>query len=399
MLALTPRAAGAGAGPPAGGAGGCACARGRLLPQDFLSAVEDAENQFVVPGRLSPVPSSAPSPAADPRPLRPLAAQLGHQPGKAPGLRPLAGQREQPTGCWGPPARGAAPQDELDNDLFLAACMELEGPELLAGAAPLPPARWEQPPRIRLGQESLQEAPKKLRVGEELVSRGSGGLKDRQDPLPTPQAAPTPKLVLRPSAAGAGPPLPLGKPGSSWGSVPTPGGPTPRPFQVSPCQPGASNSSVGLRVPQTPLAQAPRQSCPPPRLPPRLPPNPPTLMSCVEPPPRQPPPPAPGNLQTPVVTNHLVQLVTAASEAPRAAPQLPPRGKTRRFPGPAGILPQQVGAGDGMGWDGAGAAGEEMPNLDLCLSPISVLGSCRRRFSFLLPTLQLTGLWRSHGRR
>ncbi|XP_019327471.1 PREDICTED: uncharacterized protein C17orf53 homolog [Aptenodytes forsteri] len=64
-------------------------------------------------------------------------------------------------------------------------------------------------------------------------------------------------------------------------------------------------------------------------------------MSCVEPPPRQPLRPAPGSLQTPVVTNHLVQLVTAASKAPRAAPRLPPQGKTRRFPGPAGILPQQ----------------------------------------------------------
>lgn len=64
-------------------------------------------------------------------------------------------------------------------------------------------------------------------------------------------------------------------------------------------------------------------------------------MSCVEPPPKQPLRPAPGSLQTPVVTNHLVQLVTAASKAPGAAPRLPPQGKTRRFPGPAGILPQQ----------------------------------------------------------
>ncbi|XP_009980541.1 PREDICTED: uncharacterized protein C17orf53 homolog, partial [Tauraco erythrolophus] len=55
----------------------------------------------------------------------------------------------------------------------------------------------------------------------------------------------------------------------------------------------------------------------------------------------QPPRPAPGSLQTPVVTNHLVQLVTAASKAPGATPSLPPQGKTRRFPGPAGILPQQ----------------------------------------------------------
>lgn len=320
--------------------------------------MEDAENQFVVPGRLSPgggpLPPSVPSPAPGLQPLRPRGPQLGHRSGNPHGLRPLTGQGEQPTGCQGPQVGGAAPQDELDNDLFLAACMELEGPELLggAGAARPPPGRWEKPPRIRMGQESPQEQapPKKLRVGEELVSLVSGGLEARQDPLPAPQAAPTPKLVLRPSAAGAcppGPPTPQGKPGGPRGSVPAPQGPSPRPFQASPCQPGASSSSMGLRVPRTPTAQTPGQSYPLPRLPPA---NPPALMTCVEPPPREPLRPAPGSLQTPVVTNHLVQLVTAASKAPGAAPRLPPQGKTRRFPGPAGILPQQVGAGGGRSW-------------------------------------------------
>ncbi|KAM9255135.1 homologous recombination OB-fold protein [Cariama cristata] len=320
-------------------------ADGDLADEDFLSAVEDAENQFVVPGRLSlgdgPVPPCV-------QPLCPLVPQFGHCSGKPPSLRPLAGQGERPVGCRGPPAQGVAPQDELDNDLFLAACMELEGPELPAGsgAARPPPRQWEKPPQTGTGQETPQEwaAPKKLRVEEGLVSPGSRGVEDRQDPLPTPRAAPTPKLLLRPSTAGAcppGPPTPLGKPGSSWGSVPAPGGPALRPFQASPCQPGASSSSAGLRVPQTPTVQAPQQSCPPPRLPPRLPANPPALMSCVEPPPKQPLRPATGSLQTPVVTNHLVQLVTAASKAPGAAPRLPPQRKTRRFPGPAGILPQQ----------------------------------------------------------
>uniref|UniRef100_A0A8C3JGM6 Homologous recombination factor with OB-fold n=1 Tax=Calidris pygmaea TaxID=425635 RepID=A0A8C3JGM6_9CHAR len=291
-----------------------------LLPQDFLSAVEDTENQFTVPS-----PVHLPVPALGQQPLRLLGCQLGHHPSKPPSLRPLAGQGEQPVGYRGPPARGAAPQDEMDNDLFLAACMELEGPE--------PPARARQ--------ESPQEwvAPKKLRVGEELVSPSSGGVLDRQHPMPTLQAAP--KLVLRPSTASACPPrspTPLGKPGGSCGSVPTPSVSAPRPFQASPCLPGASSSSVGLRVPRPSMVQAPRQSCPPPQLPPT---NPPALMSCVEPALRQPSRPALANLQTPVVTNHLVQLVTAASKAPRAAPQLPPQGKTRRFPGPAGILPQQ----------------------------------------------------------
>ncbi|KAM6399441.1 homologous recombination OB-fold protein [Rhynochetos jubatus] len=312
-------------------------ADGDLADEDFLSAVEDAENRFAVPGRVSP--GAAPLPRS-PQPLRPLAPQLGHRPGNPPALRPLAGRGEHPAGCRGPPAPGAAPQDELDNDLFLAACMELEGPEVPAGAGAAP-GQWEKPPGMSVGQETPQERapPKKPRVGEELVPPGSEGPEDRQDPLPTPPPAPAPKLVLRPSTAGAcppRPPTPLGKPGGSWGSVPPPGPPSPRPFQASPCQPGASSSSAGLRMPR-----APRQSCPPPRLPPRLPPNPPALLSCVEPPGRQPARPAPGSLQTPVVTNHLVQLVTAASKAPGAAPRLPLHRKARRFPGPAGILPQQ----------------------------------------------------------
>ncbi|KAM6042008.1 homologous recombination OB-fold protein [Chlamydotis macqueenii] len=316
-------------------------ADGDLEDEDFLSAVEDAENRFVIPGRLSPSLSPAPSL----QPLRLLGPPLAHRSGKAPGLRPLAGQGERHAGCPGPPAGGSAPQDELDNDLFLAACMELEGPETAAGAGAVrpPPSQWEKPPQMRTGQKSPPERapPKKLRVGEGLVSPGPGGVQDRQDPLPTPQAAPAPKLVLRPSAAGAcppAPPTPLGKPGSSWGSSPAPGGPAPRPFQASPCQPGASSSSAGPRVPRTPTAQGPRQSCPPPRLPPA---DPSASLSCAEPLPRQAPRPALGSLQTPVVTNHLVQLVTAASKAPGAAPRLPAQGKTRRFPGPAGILPQQ----------------------------------------------------------
>ncbi|KAM6334130.1 uncharacterized protein FN964_014042 isoform 3-T4 [Alca torda] len=313
-------------------------ADGDLADEDFLSAVEDAENQFT-----APAPIHGPHPAPGQQPLHPLGPQLSYRSGNPPSLRPLTRQGEQPMGCQGALARGAAPQDELDNDLFLAACMELEGPELPAGtgAAWPGPGRWEKPPQTHTGQESPQEraAPKKLRVGEELVSPGSRGVEGRQDPLPTPQAAP--KLVLRPSTASAcppGPPTPLGKPGGLCGFVPTPGGPALRPFQASPCQPGASGSSVGLRMPRTPMAQAPRQSYPLPQRPPT---NPPALMSCVEPVPRQPPRPALPSLQTPVVTNHLVQLVTAASKAPGATPRLPPQGKTRRFPGPAGILPQQ----------------------------------------------------------
>lgn len=47
-------------------------------------------------------------------------------------------------------------------------------------------------------------------------------------------------------------------------------------------------------------------------------------------------------LQTPIVTNHLVQLVSAASRTPQQPTRTATHTKTRRFPGPAGILPHQV---------------------------------------------------------
>ncbi|ELK14160.1 hypothetical protein PAL_GLEAN10004232 [Pteropus alecto] len=46
-------------------------------------------------------------------------------------------------------------------------------------------------------------------------------------------------------------------------------------------------------------------------------------------------------LQTPIVTNHLVQLVTAANRTPQQPTRTATHTKTRRFPGPAGILPHQ----------------------------------------------------------
>ncbi|XP_062364096.1 homologous recombination OB-fold protein isoform X3 [Cinclus cinclus] len=294
---------------------------GELEDEDFLSAVEDAENQFVIPGHSS---SS----------IVPVLPSKAH-PSKAPTLRPLPGQGEHPVGLRDPPCWGAAPQDELDNDLFLAACRELEGPQGPV-VSPVPPEHSQKPPWKCPGKENTQECgiPKKLRVGEELVP-GSRQLQDRQGPLPSP------KLVLRPSTAGACAPRPppsLGEPGSSGGSVPAPGAPFLRPGQA--CLGGVSSS-----VPCTP----PAQSCPQPQLPPRPPSGPPSSVESLRPllqqPPGPPKPPtapnAPGPPKPPVVTNHLVQLVTAASKAPGSLPRAPLRRESRRFPGPAGLLPQQ----------------------------------------------------------
>lgn len=52
---------------------------------------------------------------------------------------------------------------------------------------------------------------------------------------------------------------------------------------------------------------------------------------------------SPHPLHTPVLTNRLVQLVSASNKLPRKRPcSEPHRLRTRRFPGPAGLLPQQV---------------------------------------------------------
>lgn len=65
-----------------------------------------------------------------------------------------------------------------------------------------------------------------------------------------------------------------------------------------------------------------------------------SLFQAVSPAPATPQTPRP--LHTPVLTNHLVQLVSAASKTPHRPRSDSVRSKTRRFPGPAGALPQQV---------------------------------------------------------
>uniref|UniRef100_A0A3B4VJI1 Homologous recombination factor with OB-fold n=1 Tax=Seriola dumerili TaxID=41447 RepID=A0A3B4VJI1_SERDU len=54
---------------------------------------------------------------------------------------------------------------------------------------------------------------------------------------------------------------------------------------------------------------------------------------------------SPHPLHTPVLTNRLVQLVSASNKPPKKRPRSEPhRRRPRRFPGPAGLLPQQVSA-------------------------------------------------------
>ncbi|KAM6957169.1 uncharacterized protein hrob [Aplochiton taeniatus] len=65
------------------------------------------------------------------------------------------------------------------------------------------------------------------------------------------------------------------------------------------------------------------------------------LFDTVSPGPSSAPCLTPRPLHTPILTNHLVQLVSASNKTPQRALSDPSRPKKRRFPGPAGLLPQQ----------------------------------------------------------
>ncbi|XP_075033367.1 homologous recombination OB-fold protein isoform X2 [Mixophyes fleayi] len=67
----------------------------------------------------------------------------------------------------------------------------------------------------------------------------------------------------------------------------------------------------------------------------------------------------PSTLQTPVVTNHLLQLMTAANKTPRKMSWETPSPKERRFPGPAGLLPDQS---SGRGLDEILVSNPHTPN-------------------------------------
>ncbi|XP_063107750.1 homologous recombination OB-fold protein isoform X2 [Cavia porcellus] len=293
-----------------------------LEDEDFLSAVEDAENQLagVLPGPvgcLSPT-SSCPQAAVQipyPRPpaLRPSAAlaarrqsapelcRTDHSTPSAAGdaLRPCLtscswsdGQGpDWPGGAWEGPA-----QDELDQVL---AGLELD---LGASAGDPPPAKRARVSDLS-GLTSHPEAASPL-----------------QEPRETAGPHRTPQLLLRPGAtwAAANPP----------GHIPQPCGTSVPPDHCNPQSPGPWQPYLPPQTwagnkPGPPGPQAPgTHSCAV-----SLGTSP--AVSSISTPrgPRT-------SLQTPVVTNHLVQLVTATTRTPA-------RAQTRRFPGPAGLLPQQ----------------------------------------------------------
>ncbi|XP_037742913.1 homologous recombination OB-fold protein isoform X2 [Chelonia mydas] len=431
-----------------------------LEDEDFLSAVEDAENQFsdlvpvnsrclrpfssgprdpgtlLAPAHESPLPAlpstSMLSPVFGPQNLPKLRVGADCPSSKTPGLRPRTVVNDQtveppavgfkalkaaptlaapalrtsnrtrdctPSSAAGfkfvsrqpPPLPEAPHDDEFENDLFLAACVQ-------PGPGPAV-AEKGMPPQVCRRDESSHggTAFKKLRVGDPVVTPSPGGSvslphegtraisrgADRMQNLSPFQQA-DPALKLRLSTAGScfsqsslvaparslvnAVPQGSAAAGVSCDTISAPRCCTLRPFQASGGQPGtaASSPSVapvkapslhspGSGNPRPPAPQMPSQGCSTPRgpgsswRPPlRLPTGPRSLMTCVESPTSTPRAPssgsaAAGSLQTPVVTNHLVQLVTAANKTPRASGWTPSRVKSRRFPGPAGILPHQYG--------------------------------------------------------
>uniref|UniRef100_A0A8C6QD37 Homologous recombination factor with OB-fold n=1 Tax=Nannospalax galili TaxID=1026970 RepID=A0A8C6QD37_NANGA len=356
--------------------------------EDFLSAVEDAENHFtgVLPGnagRLRPV-SSRPQETVQEQSSKPL--PLHRTAPSALGLRlptPIIPQtiRDLPsagaaslrpvsfssswTGSWqrktltevcqepaGPqssvPYSGlifeshqqgtggieVPEQDEFDKAL---AGMELEGTGMELGLGVdsrttqiLPAQQQEDPVSVKKARVadlsgSFQKGPITLRP---RLRPGSSGLL-----VPATSAFPTQQFHWEVSPRNG--PVRKPQPRQTTGGSPRnrlPGQPLQSPsawLSGKPCFPGPGTPSCNSVVfPQGSLqSQAPVSSVDSPVSTPKGPHS--TLVPQ-------------GALQTPIVTNHLLQLVTAASRTPQQPIRPSIRAKTRRFPGPAGLLPHQV---------------------------------------------------------
>uniref|UniRef100_A0A6I8NTN0 Homologous recombination OB-fold protein OB-fold domain-containing protein n=1 Tax=Ornithorhynchus anatinus TaxID=9258 RepID=A0A6I8NTN0_ORNAN len=289
--------------------------------EDFLLAVEDAESQLSGslsgkaglpraapdgpsgPGRAAPrtrsPPASAPGPSG-PGQDRPA--------GKPAALRPLPS-----AGPGGPGARiSAAPSPRF---AFAGRRPEAPSPGTDHRGDPgvgLTGGRGRAPPR----DEEPSSSPKKARTAEPAGACGLG-----RTPPPGgrafggPGGPPAPQLSgrgARPfrAAPGQAPPS-LSPREGSWARPRGPGTASSTPRRALSGQPAASTSHPA------PSASPAGPPCGPRR-----------------------PPAAPGALQSPVVTTHLVQLVTAANRGPAHSPARAPP-PPRRFPGPAGLLPQQ----------------------------------------------------------
>lgn len=229
----------------------------------------------------------------------------------------------------------APDQDEFDETL---ASVELQGADLEqelgvdTGATQTLPAQHHEDPvlakkaRVADLSGSFQKGPivRCRNPGLSLRPRAAGGL-----PLPSASAVPH----QRGSPVPAPQPLQVG--GRTIQNSPQ-NHLSGRPFQSPRAWSSGTPRFPGPQHPHCSSAAFPRGP-----LPSRAP------VSSVESPASTPrgastPVPQPA-LQTPLVTNHLVQLVTATNRTPQQPSRPSVRAKTRRrFPGPAGLLPHQV---------------------------------------------------------
>nr|XP_023684934.1 uncharacterized protein C17orf53 homolog isoform X1 [Paramormyrops kingsleyae] len=147
------------------------------------------------------------------------------------------------------------------------------------------------PPVSVLPEQDSAVSPAKRMRGPSCISTGSGssGLHSADGPAPRPVA----NTVLRPTGAAS-----LVRPQTSAAARST----------ATSHVPGGSALSTSYRPRPSVIGSTP-------------------LM--------------PRPLRTPILTNHLVQLVSASSRTPPKPRTPAPGPQTRRFPGPAGLLPQQ----------------------------------------------------------
>lgn len=258
-------------------------------------------------------------------------------------------------GCEGPE------QDEFDK---VMASMELEGPglELELGV------NSEATGTLPTGQQEDSVLTKKARVADRSGSCQKGpvpaarvtGVTSAQGQPPGPVICRTPQPPLR---AGAMSHLPMpsastlpaqqtrrevchrASPGRGPRPLQATGGPVqscPRnPVPSQPFQSPNAHLSGKPNFPRTPNSSCSTLSRTGSGFFPRGPLQPRTPLSSIESPVSTPKGPQ-AALQTPIVTNHLVQLVTAANRTPQQPTRPTTQAKTRRFPGPAGVLPHQV---------------------------------------------------------
>ncbi|XP_054849335.1 homologous recombination OB-fold protein [Eublepharis macularius] len=251
------------------------------------------------------------------------------------------------------PSTECAPHNEdFDNERFLAACMDLEEPEMLSCPRP---SRSDCE-----GDHGVSGAAtaKKIRVADSALLTNAVGMETSQLKGALKEASvgisshlqpveASSRLSLRPTAIGFH--SLHSNPGTSItvGTLSSPAYQLPKSFHASLDKPLVRSSSPsGIPLPRSLAPRILSQSSFTPRIAnsklfPAC--GPPTASVESSPAtPRTPCSTTPsGSLQTPVVTNHLVRLVTAANKTPQPLACVSLRAKTRRFPGPAGILPHQ----------------------------------------------------------